>query len=78
MSKKSLCESFAINEDNLRKRKEFIQLGGEGRKVRLKLKLWAAKIAAQVAKGGRGRLKNFLVFEVIELREARAHLAPHF
>jgi hypothetical protein len=64
MSKKSLCESSGLNEDNLRKRKEFIQLGRD-RKVLLKLKLWAAKIAAQVAKGGRGRLKNFPVFEVI-------------
>jgi hypothetical protein len=62
MSKKSLCESFAINEDNLRKRKEFIQLGGEGRKVRLKLKLWAAKIAAPVAKGDSGQTEEFSRF----------------
>src|SRR3974390_2152515 len=50
MSKKSLCESFGINEENLRKRKEFIRLSEEDRKILQKLKPWAVKVAPQIAK----------------------------
>ena len=71
MSKKSLCESFGINEDNLRKRKEFIQLGNEDGKVLLKLKLGPPKSPRRWP----SRLKNFPVFEVIHLSCVRLGLA---
>jgi hypothetical protein len=63
-STRTICETQGI-----------YQLGNEDRKVLLKLKLWAAKIAAQVAKRGRGRLKNLPVFEVIHLSCVRLALA---
>jgi len=50
MSKQSLCLNFGINEDNLRKRKEFIRLGEEERKILQKLKPWSVKVAPQIAK----------------------------